>query len=160
MGSRGRRGQAIVAAIVGFAFALHLVWVPLHLAWNDHALPGTAEEHGHGHGCGSEHGHGRGCGSEHGHHADAGDRYHHHDAPSDDTPSNHSPHPATDHFEHLAEAATPPSADCGAIAHAPSLIAVHPPQVSLAAAIVAVDSWPRPPPLGAAASPRAPPIVA
>jgi hypothetical protein len=146
--TRTRRGtsQAIVAAIVGLAFVLQVSFVPLHLAWNDHVLPGASEAHVHTHGPLAHESDGHRHGGSH--------------SESDDPESDHEPHPVADHTDQLAEPATPPTFGHTDPALAPRAFTILPQDMPTSVAMGEPDSCPRPPPPRDAAPARAPPIVA
>lgn len=144
--ARRRASETIVAAIVSLAFVLQMAFVPAHLAWNDHVVPGASGGHVHTHG---RHTH-----DDHGHRHDAAH------SESDDPESDHEPHPVSDHLDQLAEPATPPTFGHTDLALAPQAFTVLSLDTPTSVRVGEPESCPRPPPPRDAAPARAPPIVA
>lgn len=153
--TRSRRNQAIVLAVVGLAFAVRWIGVPLHLAEHHHHLEGE-----HGVHAGSLVGFGQ-VASGHGEHAPSGHAHvlgAEHPEPGDREPSP-TGHSIEDHLDGLAEATLPrvqgldvlaPVAETGWSLHRYGIVRCCP--------AVWQDS-PRPPPPRDSGPPRAPPIV-
>lgn len=144
--TRDSTSQAIVAAIVGLAFVLQMAFVPLHLAWNDHVLPGVTGVHVHTLGLLA--------------HENDGHRHDRRHSESDDRESDHEPHPVADHLDQLAEPATPPTLGHTVLVLAPQALTILPQDMPASVGVDEPESCPRPPPPRDAAPARAPPIVA
>ena len=156
---RARRRTAVVAAVLGAAFALRALLVPLHLARHEHAPVGAAGERPRAH---AELAH------EHAHHAHAHHAHHaHHEHPDEGGPaaseapgSAHAPHAAADHLQPVARAALPPGVFQPLVAPAPGGVAVLAPAPGWCRRPIEPRCCPRPPPPRDASAPRAPPIAA
>ncbi len=143
--TRSRASQALASLVAAVCILLQLIYVPLHLATEEHVHPGEPVEQAHHH-------------AEHIHGVQAHRRSQ--EAlllePGDE---DHDPHAASDHLIWLV---TPPSLD-DPVAAPLALLCAAPPELVFDAAAhpalpeVKADPWP--PPERRAATPRAPPVV-
>ncbi len=142
------------AVVVALTFGVHLLFTPLHLAWNHHLPVAPVGGHLHGHdGAASAQAVPRPAPHRHGDGAHA-----HRAQPEDPRPadSGHQPHSVVDHFDPLVLPQTRYETACARVESGLALPVVDA-RPRLAAGRSEVG--PSPPPPRDAASARAPPIV-